>query len=100
MFVTETSTFSTELIVVGLQKGSECKFYFCGTFRLGNYLRRVYGCPLLQVAQLRNENTTLMQRLQEISHLHKEASIDNRILKADVEALRAKVSVTFQGPGF
>ena len=48
---------------------------------------------LLQVAQLRNENTTLMQRLQEISHLHKEASIDNRILKADVEALRAKVGV-------
>ena len=34
-----------------------------------------------------------MQRLQEVSHMHKEASVDNRILKADVEALRAKVGV-------
>lgn len=34
-----------------------------------------------------------MQRLHEVSHMHKEASVDNRILKADVEALRAKVGV-------
>lgn len=47
----------------------------------------------MQVAQLRVENTTLMQRLQEVSHMHKEASVDNRILKADVEALRAKVKM-------
>lgn len=51
---------------------------------------------LLQVAQLRVENTTLMQRLQEITHMHKDASVDNRILKADVEALRAKVCICFQ----
>ncbi|XP_024384443.1 basic leucine zipper 63 isoform X2 [Physcomitrium patens] len=47
----------------------------------------------MQVAQLRVENTTLMQRLQEITHMHKDASVDNRILKADVEALRAKVKM-------
>ncbi|KAG0609930.1 hypothetical protein M758_7G024900 [Ceratodon purpureus] len=47
----------------------------------------------VQVSHLRNENTTLIQRLQEISHMHKEAAIDNRILKADVEALRAKVKM-------
>jgi len=47
----------------------------------------------MQVAQLRVENTTLIQRLQEVSHLHKEAAVDNRILKADVEALKAKVKM-------
>lgn len=47
----------------------------------------------MQVAQLRVENNTLMQRLQEVSHMHKEASVDNRILQADVEALRAKVKM-------
>lgn len=53
------------------------------------------GEMLLQVAQLRAENSTLLQRLQEITYMHKDASVDNRILKADVEALRAKVFVHF-----
>lgn len=51
---------------------------------------------LLQVAQLRAENSTLLQKLQEITYMHKDASVDNRILKADVEALRAKVCAHFQ----
>ena len=45
----------------------------------------------MQVAQLRMENTALVQRLQDISHKFQEAAIDNRVLKADCEALRAKV---------
>lgn len=45
----------------------------------------------MQVAQLRAENTALVQRLQEISHKFQEAAIDNRVLKSDCEALRAKV---------
>lgn len=44
-----------------------------------------------QVAQLRVENSTLVQRLQEISQKFQEAAVDNRVLKADVGALRAKV---------
>ncbi|KAG0611052.1 hypothetical protein M758_7G110900 [Ceratodon purpureus] len=47
----------------------------------------------MQVAQLRMENTALVQRLQDISHKFQEAAIDNRVLKADCEALRAKVNM-------
>lgn len=46
---------------------------------------------MAQVAQLRVENSTLVQRLQEISQKFQEAAVDNRVLKADVGALRAKV---------
>lgn len=47
----------------------------------------------MQVAQLRAENTALVRRLQEISHKFQEAAIDNRVLKSDCEALRAKVNM-------
>jgi hypothetical protein len=47
----------------------------------------------MQVAQLRVENNALVQRLQDISHKFQEAAIDNRVLKADCEALRAKVNM-------
>nr|DAD19720.1 TPA_asm: hypothetical protein HUJ06_021183 [Nelumbo nucifera] len=44
-----------------------------------------------QVAQLRVENSSLLKRLADISQKYNEAAVDNRILKADVETLRAKV---------
>lgn len=47
---------------------------------------------LLQVSQLRVENSSLLKRLTDISQKYNEAAVDNRVLKADVETLRAKVS--------
>lgn len=47
----------------------------------------------LQVAQLRVENSSLFKRFTEISHKYNEAAVDNRVLKSDVEALRAKVKM-------
>lgn len=52
-----------------------------------------------QVAQLRVENTTLIKRLTEIGQKYNEAAVDNRILKADVEALRAKVRIMMHMTG-
>ncbi|KAL5988843.1 hypothetical protein ACLOJK_026945, partial [Asimina triloba] len=46
-----------------------------------------------QVSQLRVENSTLMKRLTDTSQKYNEAAVDNRILKADVETLRAKVKM-------
>ncbi|XP_024385346.1 basic leucine zipper 63 isoform X2 [Physcomitrium patens] len=46
-----------------------------------------------QVAQLRVENGNLVQKLQDFNHKFHEAAIDHRILKADCEALRAKLSL-------
>ncbi|KAI4302997.1 hypothetical protein MLD38_038679 [Melastoma candidum] len=46
-----------------------------------------------QVAQLRVENSSLQKRLGDVSQKHKEAAVDNRVLKADVETLRAKVKM-------
>ncbi|KAK8968332.1 Light-inducible protein CPRF2 [Platanthera guangdongensis] len=43
-----------------------------------------------QVSQLRVENSSLLKRLTDISQKYNEAAVDNRILKADVETLRAK----------
>nr|XP_024385347.1 bZIP transcription factor RISBZ2-like isoform X2 [Physcomitrium patens] len=45
-----------------------------------------------QVAQLRVENGNLVQKLQDFNHKFHEAAIDHRILKADCEALRAKMN--------
>ncbi|XP_020682200.2 light-inducible protein CPRF2 isoform X2 [Dendrobium catenatum] len=45
-----------------------------------------------QVSQLRVENSTLMKRLTDVNQKYNEAAVDNRILKADVETLRAKVT--------
>ncbi|CAH9113975.1 unnamed protein product [Cuscuta europaea] len=46
-----------------------------------------------QVSQLRVENSSLLKRLADISQKHNDAAVDNRILKADVETLRAKVKM-------
>eukprot|EP00249_Psilotum_nudum_P010285 c22449_g1_i1 orf=364-1863(+) len=47
----------------------------------------------MQVAQLRVENSSLFKQLTEISQKFNEAAVDNRVLKSDVEALRAKVKM-------
>ncbi|XP_038714847.1 light-inducible protein CPRF2-like isoform X2 [Tripterygium wilfordii] len=46
-----------------------------------------------QVAQLRVENSSLLKRLTDISQKYNDASVDNRVLKADVETMRAKVKM-------
>lgn len=46
-----------------------------------------------QVSQLRGENSSLLERFSDISHKYNEAAVDNRVLKADVETLRAKVKM-------
>ncbi|GMI85762.1 BASIC LEUCINE ZIPPER O2 HOMOLOG 4, ARABIDOPSIS THALIANA BASIC LEUCINE ZIPPER 25 [Hibiscus trionum] len=46
-----------------------------------------------QVGQLRVEHSTLLKRLTDMNHKYDEAAVDNRILKADIETLRAKVQM-------
>lgn len=46
-----------------------------------------------QVSQLRGENSTLLKRLTDVTHNYNDAAVDNRVLKADVETLRAKVKM-------
>ncbi|KAL6545097.1 hypothetical protein OROHE_010004 [Orobanche hederae] len=46
-----------------------------------------------QVSQLRVENSSLLERFTDISQKYNEAAVDNRVLKADVETLRAKVKM-------
>lgn len=46
-----------------------------------------------QVSQVRVENSSVLKRLADISQKYNEAAVDNRVLKADVEALRAKVKM-------
>ncbi|KAL7083864.1 hypothetical protein ACP275_14G188100 [Erythranthe tilingii] len=46
-----------------------------------------------QVSQLKVENSSLLKRLNDISQKYNEAAVDNRVLKADVETLRAKVKM-------
>ncbi|XP_038970226.1 bZIP transcription factor RISBZ2-like [Phoenix dactylifera] len=46
-----------------------------------------------QVSQLRLENSSLLKRLTDIDQKYNDAAVDNRILKADVETLRAKVKM-------
>ncbi|PIN26585.1 hypothetical protein CDL12_00652 [Handroanthus impetiginosus] len=46
-----------------------------------------------QVSQLRVENSSLLKRLTDISNKYNESAVDNRVLKADVETLRAKVKM-------
>lgn len=62
------------------------------------YLNRT----LQQVSQLRVENSALLKRLADINQKYNEAAVDNRILKANVETLRAKaicyLSFTFVLP--
>ncbi|KAJ1701215.1 hypothetical protein LUZ63_000994 [Rhynchospora breviuscula] len=46
-----------------------------------------------QVSQLRVENSSLLKRLSDINQKYSDAAVDNRVLKADVETLRAKVKM-------
>ncbi|XP_068634301.1 light-inducible protein CPRF2-like [Aristolochia californica] len=46
-----------------------------------------------QVGQLRVENSALHKRLTDVGQKCNEAAVDNRVLKADVETLRAKVKM-------
>ncbi|XVF80880.1 hypothetical protein PTKIN_Ptkin15bG0111000 [Pterospermum kingtungense] len=46
-----------------------------------------------QVGQLRVVHSTSLERLTDISYKYNEAAVDNRILKADIETLRAKVKM-------
>ncbi|XP_028770658.1 light-inducible protein CPRF2 isoform X2 [Neltuma alba] len=46
-----------------------------------------------QVSQLRVENSSLLKRLTDVSHKFNESGVDNRVLKADIETLRAKVKM-------
>lgn len=45
-----------------------------------------------QVSQLRVENSSLLKRFTDMNQKYNGAAVDNRVLKADVETLRAKVS--------
>ncbi|CAH9088952.1 unnamed protein product [Cuscuta epithymum] len=49
-----------------------------------------------QVSQLKIENTSLVERLTDVRRKYNEAAVDNRVLKADVETLRAKVKMAEQ----
>ncbi|XP_061340441.1 light-inducible protein CPRF2 isoform X2 [Gastrolobium bilobum] len=46
-----------------------------------------------QVSQLRDENSSLLKRLTDVRQKYSDAAVDNRVLKADVETLRAKVKM-------
>ncbi|KAK6912382.1 Basic-leucine zipper domain [Dillenia turbinata] len=46
-----------------------------------------------QVEQMRGENSTLYKQLTDATQQFKDASFSNRVLKSDVEALRAKVKL-------
>ncbi|RDX85454.1 Light-inducible protein CPRF2, partial [Mucuna pruriens] len=46
-----------------------------------------------QVSQLRGENSSLLKRFADVSQKYNDAAVDNRVLKADVETLRAKVKM-------
>ncbi|KAL8166643.1 hypothetical protein V2J09_008142 [Rumex salicifolius] len=46
-----------------------------------------------QVSGLKGENSSLINRFTDISQKYNESAVDNRVLKADVETLRAKVKM-------
>ncbi|KAL6139319.1 hypothetical protein ACLB2K_064596 [Fragaria x ananassa] len=46
-----------------------------------------------QAAQLRVEKSSLLKHLADINQKYNEAAVDNRVLKADIETLRAKVKM-------
>ncbi|GMH10478.1 hypothetical protein Nepgr_012319 [Nepenthes gracilis] len=47
----------------------------------------------IQGAQLRVENSSLLKRLSDINQKYNEATVNNRVLKADIETLRAKAKM-------
>ncbi|KAG6588319.1 Light-inducible protein CPRF2, partial [Cucurbita argyrosperma subsp. sororia] len=46
-----------------------------------------------QVAELRVENSALLKRFNDISQKYNESAVNNRVLKADLETLKAKVQM-------
>ncbi|WVZ62147.1 hypothetical protein U9M48_011927, partial [Paspalum notatum var. saurae] len=46
-----------------------------------------------QVAQLRVDNSCLLRRLAALNQKYNDANVDNRVLRADMETLRAKVKM-------
>ncbi|XP_076938164.1 light-inducible protein CPRF2-like [Bidens hawaiensis] len=46
-----------------------------------------------QASKSRVENSALLKRLSDINQKYNEAAVDNRVLKADVETMRAKVKM-------
>jgi hypothetical protein len=50
-----------------------------------------YGATSLQVAQLKVENSSLLRRLATLNQKYTDATVDNRVLKANMETLRTKV---------
>ena len=61
-------------------RGQETEFVFCAVW-----------WPLLQVEQLNGEHVTLYKQLNEAAQQLRDATTNHRVLKSDVEALRAKV---------
>ena len=59
---------------------------------VNNYLMFISILQNAQVAQLRVENSALLTRFSEMNQKFSEAAVNNRILKADVETMRARVS--------
>ncbi|KAK2365195.1 bZIP transcription factor family protein [Trifolium repens] len=57
-----------------------------------------------QVSQLRGENSSLLKRLTDVTQKYTDSATDNRVLKARVETLRAKVELAegrvTKSPGF
>lgn len=49
------------------------------------------SCCFIQVDQLRVERSALLKRLTDLNQKFDESAVDNRILKADIETLRARV---------
>jgi hypothetical protein len=54
-----------------------------------------YGATSLQVAQLKVENSSLLRRLATLNQKYTDATVDNRVLKANMETLRTKVYDVF-----
>lgn len=52
------------------------------------------------MGQLKVEHTALLKRLTDMNQKYDVASVDNRILKADIETLRAKVWFLFENNGY
>jgi len=50
-----------------------------------------FGILFCQVERLRQENSHLFKQLRDASQQFHDADTNNRVLKSDVEALRAKV---------
>ncbi|OEL13158.1 Regulatory protein opaque-2 [Dichanthelium oligosanthes] len=58
-------------------------------YRKAAYLKDIED----QVAQLRAENSSLLRRLAALNQKYTDATVDNRVLKADMGILRAKVKM-------